>query len=1385
MTATPTQQQPSPVTWRFRLSVCCLALVALAFAQRPGQIVSDTKFDLVADPAAMLARALHMWDPTGGFGQVQNQAYGYLFPMGPFFWLGDLASVPAWAVQRAWWSLLLVAAFLGVVKLCAVLGLGTPTTRLVAGFAYALSPRILTTLGPISIEAWPMALAPWVLVPLVVGCTKGSPRRAAALSALGVAAVGGVNAAATAAVLPLGVVWLLTRAPGARRRTLLLWWPALVVLGTLWWLVPLLLLGSYSPPFLDFIETAAVTTFPTTPFDVLRGTSHWVPYVDATWQAGNDLITTGYVAVNGAVLLVLGFVGLSLRSNPHRRFLVLGMLGGLVLVSLGHSGSVHGWLAATERSLLDGALAPLRNVHKFEPVVRLPLVLGLAHVLGAAAAGLAGSAPGRPWRERLQDGQRVAYVGLLVLATVAVAGVASPALAGRLAPSQDFGSVPGYWERAVSWLEREGAQDPDRGTALLVPGSSFATYLWGTPEDEPVQAYGVSGWAVRNAVPLAPPGNIRMLDAVEERLATGRPSPGLAPFLARAGVGLLVVRNDLRPSDDVPVPVLVHQALEGSPGIDKVADFGPELGGRVRLETDDESPVILEDGWRTAYPAVEVYEVSGARSAVSGADPPVVVGGPESLLDLLDADLLGDEPALLAADAPEDPQGRLLLTDGLRRREATFARVHDGRSATLEPSDDGRRGAPARDYVREDEARWETTARILGARSVDASGSRAFADTTGPVLPETLPYAAFDGRPETQWESGRPRTGDDPWVEVVLEEPLDLAALTVVAGDTGATRAPSVVVETDAGSSAAVRAPAGEAVVVPLPDGETTRLRIRSADAAGPPDELAIAEVRAEGLDVDRTLVLPEVPAEWGAPDHVLLTSGATRDGCVRVDDDVRCAAGRARGDEDGGVIDRTVRLGSGADYGVALDVRPVAGDALTGLLLRDQLVNVRASSTAVDDARASAVAAIDGSTGTTWVAEPDDPDPTLSVNWIGERPVRGIRLALDGQAPAARATRVELVHPGGRQVVRLDRSGYARVTPFRTSRLDVRVLASVETDSRSAGGAVTPLGVGVSELRLPGVGLLPLELSDVPVDIGCGFGPTLRVGDDLLASSVTASPRQLFDGQQVPARACGPATVALTGDETRVVATPAPAFRPATVTLSLPGAGEVGSASAATLRSETPVSATVDLDPVGGVVALRQNVNPGWEAELPDGSTAVPLVVDGWQQAWQVPEGVESLDLRYAPDLTYRLALGAGAVLLVLLALGTLLVRRRGPHPAPPAGTRVAVWVVPVAGLLALGLVGGWWGVACGLVGAAAVLAARTRVSAPVVAWAATTPLVAAGVVYWWRPLGSAEGWAGALTAPQLLVALALGALVVADVDVDPFVQTLRSRRAGRSTRR
>ncbi len=316
--------------------------MALAFAQAPGNVVTDTKLDLTVDPVGFLGRALSLWDSQGAFGQVQNQAYGYLFPMGPFFALGHLADVSPWVTQRLWWSLLLVVAFLGTVVLLGAMGIGNRWTRILAGFAFALSPRMLSVLGASSVEMWPSALAPWVLVPLVVGLVRGDPRRQAALSALAVAVVGGVNAAATFAVVPLAAWWIWCAPRSRRRRTMMLWWPPLVLVGTLWWLLPLLLLGRYSPPFLDYIEAASNTTVAATVLDALRGTTNWVAYVDINADAGHLLIAEPLLILNGGLVVVLGIVGLSRRDLPARGFLVAGLLTGLVLVTLGHVGSTSG-----------------------------------------------------------------------------------------------------------------------------------------------------------------------------------------------------------------------------------------------------------------------------------------------------------------------------------------------------------------------------------------------------------------------------------------------------------------------------------------------------------------------------------------------------------------------------------------------------------------------------------------------------------------------------------------------------------------------------------------------------------------------------------------------------------------------------------------------------------------------------------------------------------------------------------------------------------------------------------------------------------------------------------------------------------------------------------
>ena len=94
------------------------------------------------------------------------------------------------------------------------------------------------------------------------------------------------------------------------------------MLATSWWVVPLLVLGRYSPPFLDWIEAAENTTVSTSLFAALRGAPHWVTYLGpGWWPAGWTYVATPAVVVATAVVAALGLAGLSLRSTPHRLFL--------------------------------------------------------------------------------------------------------------------------------------------------------------------------------------------------------------------------------------------------------------------------------------------------------------------------------------------------------------------------------------------------------------------------------------------------------------------------------------------------------------------------------------------------------------------------------------------------------------------------------------------------------------------------------------------------------------------------------------------------------------------------------------------------------------------------------------------------------------------------------------------------------------------------------------------------------------------------------------------------------------------------------------------------------------------------------------------------------
>lgn len=1354
----PVEMPPDPrLLHRLRLCAICVVLTALAFIQDPGRIAADTKLDLSVDPGGFLARALTLWEPLGFFGQLQNQAYGYLFPVGPAFLLGDLAGLPPWVVQRLWWAVVLVVAFLGTVRLARQLGVSSEAARILAGLAYALAPRMVTEIGVLTTEVLPFAVAPWVVIPLVAAADgRLTRRRGAALSGVAILCAGGVNAVATVAVLPLGALWILTRFRGRRLASMLAWWALAVVLATLWWIVPLLLLGRYSPPFLDWIESSSVTTLLTSPDTVLRGTSQWVAYVADTggpvWPGGWQLVTTAALVLVSGLVAAVGLAGLAARSTPYRTFLVGSVLLGACLVSLGHTGVVQGWGAESMQDALDGVLAPLRNTHKFDLVLRLPLAIGVGFAVQALLSRGAGRARGL-------------RVGVIATAAVLICLGAWPMATGTLVRERSFAAIPDYWSQAADWL----AEQSPNGRALLVPGASFGIYSWGRTQDEPLQPLSRSPWAVRDAVPLSSAGNIRWLDAIQERLDSGRGSPGLADALARAGVEYVVLRNDIdQRRSAAPRPVLLRQALVRSGGFRPVVGFGPVLPPFRTATT------VVDGGLQDTVAAVEVWRV---ESPLASEDPRVslrdmegalvVSGSAEAVVELADAGVLGD--AAVIAEGDEGPVAGLAraVTDGYRRTELTVGASRDNRSETLTAEEPFLQDRRVHDYYPVDpEGRQSVAVFVGGVPRASSSGS----DVTAlrGRSPAAQPWSALDGDPVTAWVSGDLRRGVGQWWEVTADEPFTTPSVTVrlLVGSIAGTEPTEITVTTDAGEVTVPVAATDQPQRLPLPPGATRTLRLTLAAVAdgSQGEAFGLREVIVPGLDIVRRVETAGV-ADGGPV--VLTARTGEQTGCASVAGQLVCSPLLGRPGEERTGISRVVTIERGGDYRLRATVRPRAGAALDGLLAPALEISpvATASSVVTSDPAGRPQAAVDGVLSTAWVASPLEARPELEVSWGEPRRIRGVRLDLTPNVVASRPLRVTVTVNGRESTDVVSPRGTVTVPAQQATSLRLRfdnaeVLRSVDP----ATGAYAALPVGVNEVRILGAEDIvkgPRLVDDVAVP--CGFGPELRVDGTVEAdTAITASVSEVLTDDLLAATACPDRIITLEPGRHVVEMLSTAQFAVESLVLEpiepFP-AGAVTSSLDRSVRVEEwgPTQRSVVIDAADGdrILETTENANDGWRAEVA-GSALEPVRVDGWRQGWIVPAGVSGqVVLTFTPQVPFVAGLVAGALAAVLLLLLAVLRRRTDGDAAPD---------VPASAL-------GRWGLVAGGVLAAALLAGVAGLGAAVVAvalaWFLPRPAVAGSLAVAAAVGAAVMPWPARLDAADPLLAatalLAVAALVSA----------------------
>ena len=568
------------------------------------------------------------------------------------------------------------------------------------------------TLGPISAESLPYGAGTVGADPAGASATRRAVRHAAAaaLSGRGVLLMGGRSTPWPPwRPLPVGGLWiLLPRRCGRRTWSLVGWWALAAGWPRPGSSVPLLLLGRYSPPFLDWIESAAVTTSITDGSARCAASPTGSPTSAAAagpqWPAGWQLVSERALVV-----------------GDRRAWRSLGVVGPASCAAPGTGGSsscsrarrarrARGWRTCPPAgSGPTACAAPAPRRCSTAPSPRCATSTSSTSGSGcrwpSASAGRrrarrrparVGRAAPRCVAPTLRDGGRdsrpSAVVAPRVLVVAAVGALRGDRAGAARRPHRRADvrrPSPGYWLEAAGWLAGSrgpgpGPRGPGRVVRRLPVGRAAATSRCSRTPRRPG----------RSATPCrcrrrATSGRSTRWRRCSSTVAA---TPALAAYLARMGVSYLVVRNDLdlracrlRPA------LLVHQALAQSGGFVargrvRADPGGLELrrgarrrrGDRRHLPGRGGLPVVGHGSTTRRVVLRDASTPSVLARRVRGPARPSAP--PTARLGTVAPRPVDVPPALAAASAA----GRRRHRSRHAAWEVDFGRVHDNRSSTLD-----------------------------------------------------------------------------------------------------------------------------------------------------------------------------------------------------------------------------------------------------------------------------------------------------------------------------------------------------------------------------------------------------------------------------------------------------------------------------------------------------------------------------------------------------------------------------------------------------------------------------------------------------------------------------------------------------------------------------
>lgn len=752
---------------RRKLGYVALGLLAYVpvLVSSMGRVAADTKQYLYLDPARVLERAWSMWDPNIGFGTVTHQNIGYLFPMGPFYWLFQVLGLPDWVAQRLWLGSILFAAGLGMLFLFRTIGV-RGAGAVVGALMFMLSPYTLDYAARISVILLPWAGLPWLLALLIRSLRQGGWWHAAWF-AIVVQIVGGVNATALVFAGVAPALWLVHTVFVAReialRRAIgtVIRIGALTLAASAWWISGLWAQGSYGLNILKYTETLRAVSRTSLPNEVLRGLGYWFFYGRdklGSWiEASPDFTQRPVLILISYGIPVLALVSAAFITWRYRSYFVSVTVVGVVIAVGAHPYDNPTPMGEWFKELANSSTAAfaLRSTGRATPLV----VLGLAGLLAAGTSAFVVWVGETRWRRIELKTAIPVVVGVLILANL-------PALwnntfyGGNLQRGED---VPAYWHAATRALDAQ----PHDTRVMELPGADFASYRWGNTVDPITPGLMDRPYVARELIPYGSPASANLLNAYDLRIQDrSLPADALAPMAKLLGVGDYVLRNDLQfERYRVLRPTFLEQLFTPTPtGLTRAGTFGrPDATTTTQYPFEDEQALARNEVLPTPNP-VDIFRVDRPTSIVrtTAAEHPVVMSGDgDGIVDLASIGSVSSRSVILSSAAFDaaalrrqvQPGSPLVVTDSNRLRARRWSTVTD----TI-----GYTEGPGNHPIRFDETDSQldlfpdappsasTRVRLEGATRVGATSYG------NPITynPEDRAARAFDGDLQTAWRTG-------------------------------------------------------------------------------------------------------------------------------------------------------------------------------------------------------------------------------------------------------------------------------------------------------------------------------------------------------------------------------------------------------------------------------------------------------------------------------------------------------------------------------------------------------------------------------------------------------------------------------------------------------